>query len=82
VVVRVTNDGVGIAPEALPRIFDLFTLDTNVPLDDAGLGIGLAVVHELVRAHGGTVSANSAGAKSGSEFVVRLPRAPQAAVAG
>jgi len=82
VVVRVANDGIGIAPEALPHIFDLFTLDTNVPLDDAGLGVGLAVVHELVRAHGGTVSANSAGAESGSEFVVRLPRAPQAAVAG
>jgi len=82
VVVRVANDGIGIAPEVLPRIFDLFTLDANVPLDDAGLGIGLAVVHELVRAHGGTVSANSAGAESGSEFVVRLPRAPQASVAG
>ncbi len=79
VVVRVANDGVGIAPDALPRIFDLFTLDTNVPLDDAGLGIGLAVVHELVRAHGGTVCANSAGAESGSEFVVRLPRLPPAA---
>ena len=82
VVVRVTNDGIGIAPDALPRIFDLFTLDTNLPLDDAGLGIGLAVVYELVRAHGGTVSANSAGTDSGSEFVVRLPRAPQASVAG
>lgn len=74
-VVRVANDGVGIAPEALPRIFDLFTLDTNMPLGDAGLGIGLAVVHELVRAHGGTVMANSPGEHSGSEFAVRLPRA-------
>ncbi len=74
VVVRVANGGIGIAPDALPRVFDLFTLDTNVPLGDAGLGIGMAVVHELVRAHGGTVTAHSAGEKSGSEFVVRLPR--------
>ena len=81
VIVRVANDGVGIAAEALPRTFDLFTLDTNMPLGDAGLGIGLAVVHELVRAHGGTVSANSEGEKSGSEFVVRLPRAGPPGVA-
>ena len=74
VVVHVTNDGIGIAPETMPGIFDLFTLDTNVPLDDAGLGIGLAVVHELVRAHGGTVFASSGGAENGCEFVVRLPR--------
>lgn len=74
-VVRFVNDGVGIAAEALPRIFDLFTLDTNVPLGDAGLGIGLAVVHELVRAHGGSVMASSAGELSGCEFVVRLPLA-------
>jgi len=79
VVVRVANDGVGIAAEALPRIFDLFTLDTNLALDDAGLGIGLAVVRELVRAHAGTVSANSAGTDSGSEFVVRLPRSARLA---
>jgi len=77
VVVCIANDGVGIAADDMPRIFDLFMLDTNVPRSDAGLGIGLAVAHELVRAHGGTVSANSAGAESGSEFVVRLPRSPR-----
>jgi signal transduction histidine kinase len=75
-VISVAHEGVGIAPEALPHIFDLFTLDTNVPLDESGLGIGLAVVHELVRAHGGSVSASSDGDDRGTEFVVRLPSAP------
>ena len=78
VVVTVADRGVGIAPEALPHIFDLFALDTNVPVDESGLGIGLAVVHELVRAHGGTVSASSAGKDLGSEFIVRLPSGPAA----
>ena len=79
VVITVADRGVGIAPEALPHIFDLFTLDTNVPVDESGLGIGLAVVHELVRAHGGTVAASSAGKNLGSEFIVRLPLAAAAA---
>ena len=73
VVVTVADHGVGIAPEALPHIFDLFALDTNLPHEESGLGIGLAVVHELVRAHGGTVAASSAGKDLGSEFIVRLP---------
>ena len=73
VVVTVADRGVGIAPEALPHIFDLFALDTNLPVDESGLGIGLAVVNELVKAHGGTVAANSAGKDLGSEFIVRLP---------
>jgi diguanylate cyclase (GGDEF)-like protein len=74
--ITVSHEGVGIAPETLPRIFDLFTLDTNVPIDESGLGIGLAVVHELAKAHGGSVVAASAGLDRGTEFVVRLPRAP------
>ncbi|MEO8313147.1 MAG: HAMP domain-containing sensor histidine kinase, partial [Caldimonas sp.] len=74
--IKVAHEGVGIAPDALPHIFDLFTLDTNVPLDESGLGIGLAVVHELVKAHGGSVSASSDGGDHGTEFVVRLPAAP------
>jgi signal transduction histidine kinase len=73
--ISVAHEGVGIAPEALPHIFDLFSLDTNVPLDESGLGIGLAVVHELVKAHGGSVTAKSDGDDRGTEFVVRLPRA-------
>jgi diguanylate cyclase (GGDEF)-like protein len=79
VVVTVADSGVGIAPEALPHIFDLFAVDTNLPVDESGLGIGLAVVHELVRAHGGTVAASSAGKDLGSEFIVRLPLAGGAA---
>ncbi|HSC65469.1 MAG TPA: diguanylate cyclase [Caldimonas sp.] len=74
VAISVTHEGVGIAPDALPHIFDLFSLDTNMPIDESGLGIGLAVVHELVKAHGGTVTARSDGADRGTQFVVRLPR--------
>ena len=78
-VVSVANDGVGIAAEAMARVFDLFAVDHNVPPDESGLGIGLAVVQELVRAHGGTVSVRSAGEAHGSEFEVRLPRSPGSA---
>lgn len=73
--ISVAHEGVGIAADALPHVFELFTLDTNVPLDESGLGIGLAVVHELVRAHGGSVTATSDGDDRGTEFVVRLPSA-------
>ena len=74
VAISVAHEGVGIAPDALPHIFDLFSIDTNMPIDESGLGIGLAVVHELVKAHGGSVSARSDGDDRGTEFVVRLPR--------
>ena len=77
----VAHEGIGISAEMLPHIFDLFTLDTNVPVDESGLGIGLAVVHELVKAHGGSVVATSAGLEHGTEFVVRLPRVPAAPAA-
>jgi len=79
VIVTVADHGVGIAPEELPHIFDLFAIDSSVPVDESGLGIGLAVVHELVKAHGGTVAASSAGKDLGSEFIVRLPLAAAAA---
>ena len=69
----VASDGVGIAPEVLPHIFDLFTVDTNLPLDESGLGIGLPVAHELIKSHGGRIAASSHGKDLGSEFVVRLP---------
>jgi PAS domain S-box-containing protein len=73
-VVRVRDSGIGIAPELLPRIFDLFVQDTRA-LDRAegGLGIGLTLVREIVRLHGGSVSAASAGTERGSTFEVRLP---------
>ncbi|MEX0702547.1 MAG: ATP-binding protein [Planctomycetales bacterium] len=74
VAVRVRDDGIGIDPELLPRIFDLFTQSTR-SLDRAqgGLGIGLTLVRSLVEGHGGHVAAHSAGAGTGSEFVVTLP---------
>ena len=74
VVVRVKDDGMGIAPEFLPRIFDLFVQGPRA-LDrrEGGLGLGLALVKNLVTLHGGSVSACSQGPGRGSEFVVRLP---------
>lgn len=74
VLFRVEDTGIGIAPEALPRIFDLFTRERQAAdLVPGGLGIGLTIVKELVELHGGTVQARSAGAGKGSEFTVRLP---------
>ena len=74
VVVRVRDDGMGISPELLPHIFDLFVQSTR-SLDRAhgGLGIGLTLVHRLVKMHGGSVEARSGGLGRGSEFIVRLP---------
>jgi signal transduction histidine kinase len=74
VIVRFRDSGVGIASEALPHIFDLFTQgDEADPLSRAGLGVGLARVRKLIELHGGSVSAASAGTGKGSEFTVRLP---------
>lgn len=76
VTVTVTDNGVGIAPEVLPTIFDMFVQDAHDrALSNGGLGIGLAVVRDLVQAHGGTVSATSAGKQRGSQFIVRFPLA-------
>ena len=72
-VLRVRDTGVGIAPEILPRIFDLFTqAERSLDRSQGGLGIGLALVQRLVEMHGGTVAASSTLGQ-GSEFVVRLP---------
>jgi len=72
--ISVGDDGDGIAPEALPRVFDLF-VQGNMSLERAqgGLGIGLTLVRGLVELHGGTIEATSDGAGLGSEFIVRLP---------
>ncbi len=72
-VLRVRDTGVGITPEILPRIFDLFTqAERSLDRAQGGLGIGLALVQRLVELHGGMVAASSVLGK-GSEFVVRLP---------
>ncbi len=77
-VLRVQDTGMGIAPDLLPRVFELFTQGERT-LDRAqgGLGIGLTVVRRLVQLHGGEVAAISDGPAKGSTFVVRLPRAEE-----
>jgi len=76
VVLSVRDTGIGIESEFLPRAFDMFT-QAAPALDQssAGLGIGLALVRGIVEAHGGRVTARSAGPNLGSEFFVTLPRA-------
>jgi two-component system CheB/CheR fusion protein len=77
VAIWVRDTGIGIAPEMLPRIFDLFTqADRSLDRSQGGLGIGLTLVRSLVDMHGGTVQAASAGPGQGSEFIVRLPTLP------
>jgi signal transduction histidine kinase len=68
---RIQDNGKGIAPGVLPHIFDLFTQEETA--HSGGLGIGLAVVRELVELHGGSVAARSEGIGRGSEFIVTLP---------
>jgi len=76
VLVRIKDTGIGIAPEALPHIFEMFTQGsrTGDQIQD-GLGIGLNLVKTLTELHGGSVEAHSDGLDQGSEFVVRLPLA-------
>ena len=74
VVIRVQDDGIGIAPEQLPHLFTMFTqADTSLERTRDGLGIGLTLVKAVAEMHGGTVEARSAGLGRGSEFEVRLP---------
>ncbi len=75
IVLRVADSGVGIGPELLPHVFDVF-VQGSITLDRAqgGLGIGLALVRRLVELHGGTVTATSGGASCGSIFEIRLPK--------
>ncbi|MEA2696425.1 MAG: hypothetical protein QOI66_696 [Myxococcales bacterium] len=75
IVLRVKDDGIGLSPELLPRVFDLFVQGyRSADRGPGGLGIGLALVRNLVALHNGTVVAMSEGEGKGSEFVVRLPR--------
>ena len=80
-VLSVRDSGIGIAPEMLPRVFDMFTQERQA-LDrtQGGLGLGLSIVRNLVHLHRGTVEAHSDGRNRGSEFVIRLPLASGAAV--
>jgi PAS domain S-box-containing protein len=72
--VRIKDTGLGIAPENLPRLFELFyQVDRSFTRSEGGLGLGLTLVHRLVEMHGGKVEARSAGVNRGSEFIVRLP---------
>jgi PAS domain S-box-containing protein len=83
IVVRVRDTGMGIAPELLPRVFDLFVqADQSLARSQGGLGIGLTMVRSLTEMHGGRVEAHSAGSGRGSEFVVRLPLLDGAAPGG
>ncbi|MET0388121.1 MAG: PAS domain-containing protein, partial [Polyangiales bacterium] len=73
-VIRIKDDGIGIAAEMLPRVFDLFAqVDRSLDRSRGGLGIGLTLVRSLVSLHGGTVEAHSPGLHQGSELVIRLP---------
>jgi signal transduction histidine kinase len=83
VAVTITDNGIGISEKALPHVFDMFVRDEHATVvNEAGLGIGLAVVRELVKAHEGTVTARSGGEGRGSEFVVMLPLAAAGVPAG
>jgi PAS domain S-box-containing protein len=74
VVVSVKDDGIGIPPDMLPHVFEMFTqVDRTLERSRGGLGIGLTLVKELVERHDGSVEPSSAGPGQGSEFVVRLP---------
>ncbi|HWY88630.1 MAG TPA: CHASE3 domain-containing protein [Gemmataceae bacterium] len=76
-VIRVRDDGMGIPAHVLPKIFEMFTqAERTLDRAQGGLGIGLTLVRRLVEMHGGKVEAHSAGTGQGSEFVVRLPLAP------
>ena len=74
VVIRVKDNGMGIPPDKLPLMFDLFTQgNRSLARSEGGLGIGLTIVRSLAELHGGSVTAHSEGSGQGSEFVVRLP---------
>jgi PAS domain S-box-containing protein len=74
ITIRIRDTGIGIDPELLPSVFELFTqAGRSIDRAQGGLGLGLALVQNLVRLHGGTVNAHSDGHDLGSEFTVQLP---------
>jgi CheY-like chemotaxis protein len=75
VALTVADDGAGIAPDLLPRVFDAFTQgQQGLDRKQGGLGLGLAIARQLIVAHGGTIEAQSAGPGRGTLMIVRLPR--------
>jgi CheY-like chemotaxis protein len=79
-VVEIADNGIGIAPEFLPRIFELFAQsERGLDRSQGGLGVGLTVCKQIVELHGGNVIASSPGVGHGSTFTIRLPLAEQAA---
>jgi signal transduction histidine kinase len=74
--VRVTDNGRGVRPELLPRIFDRFRRGDDQAPRVGGLGLGLAIARQLVELHGGTLTAWSAGENQGTTFTVRIPHTP------
>jgi signal transduction histidine kinase len=77
VAIRVADDGIGIAAEDLPRIFEMFAqVKPTLDRKEGGLGIGLALSKALVQMHGGTLEGSSKGLGKGSLFTVRLPHSP------
>ena len=74
VIVRVEDNGIGIAPENLQRVFEMFTqVGRSLEQSRGGLGVGLSLSQWLVRLHGGAIEARSEGLGKGSQFIVRLP---------
>jgi signal transduction histidine kinase/CheY-like chemotaxis protein len=77
IVLECRDNGSGIAPDLMPRVFDLFVQgERGIDRRQGGLGLGLAVARMLVNRHGGTIEASSPGPRQGSTFIVRLPAAP------
>jgi signal transduction histidine kinase len=80
VVIEIQDNGIGIAPEFLPRIFDLFAqAERGLDRSQGGLGVGLTVCKQIVGMHGGTVTASSPGWDRGATFTIRLPLAERPA---
>ncbi len=82
-VLRISDTGIGIGPEMLPRVFEVFSqADRSLDRDRGGLGLGLSVARGLMEMHGGTIEAESEGIGRGATFTLRLPTVPEPAALG
>jgi PAS domain S-box-containing protein len=76
IMISVKDDGIGLEPHSIPRVFDMFSqVKSAIDRSEGGLGIGLALVKGMIQLHGGRIEAISPGAGRGSQFVIHLPRA-------